>query len=274
MSLRAGWKIISTRPKRGRCWPRGQTRAPPRIVTGSMGTSASSASRAAPTLKRANFASANARSPSGKIITAPPPRSHCKERRYAVGFPRSRTPAHALPGVAHTRDHAALLRVVLFRPLTTRPHAFERGDLQLLPPVGDVALRERVRRPTLATRALEARVRARLLLRQRQTRPRAARRVAAPALDLDQQHLPREHDSFGHAQLREGNDECGMMNDELKKTAWLSSFRIHHSAFITLHFYSSPSIGHSLSMNSRWSRGMPSGPVREVRTTAKTASPV
>ena len=105
---------------------------------------------------------------------------------------------------------AALLCVLLFILLTARPHAFERGDFQLLPPVGYVALVERVRRPALATRALEAGVRARLFLRQRQTRPRAARRVAAPALDLDQQHLPREHDSFGHAQLRKRSAECGV----------------------------------------------------------------
>src|SRR5205085_7262784 len=114
---------------------------------------------------------------------------------------------HALPGVAHTRDHAALLCVLLFILLTARPHAFERGDFQLLPPVGYVALVERVSVPALATRALEAGVRARLFLRQRQTRPRAARRVAAPALDLDQQHLPREHGSFGHAQLRKRSAE-------------------------------------------------------------------
>src|SRR5919201_436077 len=80
-----------------------------------------------------------------------------------------------------------------------RPHALERGDLQLLPPFGDVALRERVLVPALAARALEARVRARLLLRQRQPRPRVAQRVAAPPLDLDQQDLAREQYSFGHA---------------------------------------------------------------------------
>src|ERR1043166_1385229 len=50
---RKGWKTISTRPRRGSLWPRGQTLLPPRTVTGRIGTSASSARRAAPTLKRA-----------------------------------------------------------------------------------------------------------------------------------------------------------------------------------------------------------------------------
>src|ERR1043166_2373414 len=50
---RKGWKTISTRPRRGSLWPRGQTLLPPRTVTGRIGTSASRARRAAPPLKRA-----------------------------------------------------------------------------------------------------------------------------------------------------------------------------------------------------------------------------
>src|SRR5947209_489592 len=138
-----------------------------------------------------------------------PPSSGCSSAIFAASRKTSRPspssvvltfrcapPRQTLPRVAQARDRPARP----FRRAAARaPQTFERRDLQLLPPLGDVALRERVLVPVLAVRALEALVRARLLLRQRQPRPRVAHGVAAPTLHLDQQHLARENDSLGHA---------------------------------------------------------------------------
>src|SRR5438094_2339387 len=73
------------RPRRGTRIVFGQTRSPPRIVTGRIGTPDSKAIRTAPGLNLPNDPSGLPRPPSGNITTAPPSRSHRIERLIAVG---------------------------------------------------------------------------------------------------------------------------------------------------------------------------------------------
>ena len=88
-------------PGRGKRQPLGQTRFPPLIVTGSIGTCASNANRTAPALNRSSEPVAVLRPPSGKITTAPPSRSHCNERRIAAGSLPSSASGHAPNHVRH-----------------------------------------------------------------------------------------------------------------------------------------------------------------------------
>src|SRR5258705_4988819 len=77
--------MISTFPGRGTNWLAGQTRLAPRIVTGRIGTPASSAIRTAPPFILTIEPSGSPRPPSGKITITPESRSHVNERRIAAG---------------------------------------------------------------------------------------------------------------------------------------------------------------------------------------------
>src|ERR1051325_8683196 len=75
--------------------PLGHTRFPPLIVTGRIGTCASSANRTAPALNRSSAPLGVLRAPSGKITTAPPSRNHCNDLRIAAGSLPSSASGHA-----------------------------------------------------------------------------------------------------------------------------------------------------------------------------------
>ena len=92
--------VITTLPRWG-FHPLGHTWFPPLIVTGRIGTSASSANLTAPALNLSNSPLAVLRPPSGKITTAPPSRSHCKERLIAAGSLPSSASGHAPNHVKH-----------------------------------------------------------------------------------------------------------------------------------------------------------------------------